>query len=550
MKTYLKPLIKKLTNDKEVINISNSMKSDKEIIEFLCNQGVSFDEITQAIEEQYGVKYISLIDKEINKAIMESFDMESLCNNSIIPYEEDAEAKVYYFVTSEIFNQNLRGMISFSCAKRGYRADFGFAFKHEIEEAYREMKNEKTDKKELDGSSDFDAEGFIENIIDEAINSRASDIHIEALEVGIQVRFRIDGVLTKKQIYKLSASEISNIVVRIKIISSMNIAEKRKPQDGRIDNYYVKKDKNKNKYDLRVSSISTVFGEKFVFRIFNKTSKSLTFEELGFSEVDTSKIENILRNKNGIIYLAGATGSGKTTTLYTMIDNINSDEINIYTIEDPVERTVETINQIQIDNLAGITYPSTLRAILRQDPDVVVVGEIRDGETAELSIRASLTGHLVMTTIHANNAIDSISRLYDMGIEPYLLSASSLAFISQRLVRVLCPHCKAKIEKMKPFEEGWINEVKKENEIKKDITISEMYEPVGCDKCSGGYKGRVAIIEILEVTDKIRGLISQKADLNEIKKVAMQDGFKSLAVNGLDLVLSGKTSMEELMKTI
>lgn len=540
--------------DSEIINIVNSLKNDDEILKYLKIKGFTYKNIKPIFENHYCIEYIDLENKDITNEIVKSFDLESLVSKGIIPFNIDKKNKKYHFAIYEIFKEDLKDYITAMCVSKGYSVEFYFAFKSEIEARYRELllqSNESNIIKSnsVKNNSDFNATEWFDNVLNEAIRRGASDVHIEILESYLRVRYRIDGILSYRMRYDLSHSEISNITVRIKIVSGMDIAEKRKAQDGRIDNYLY--EPNGDKYDFRVSSVNTLYGEKFVLRLFKKSTKPLSYSQLGFSNKTALTISKLLKNPNGIIYMAGATGSGKTTTLYSMIDEINTDDINIYTIEDPIEKTQPGVNQIQIDRLGGVTYPNTIRALLRQDPDVIVVGEVRDSETAELAIQASLTGHLVLTTLHANNSIDTISRLYDMNIEPYLVSASTLAFMSQRLVRVLCPHCKEMTEKIEEYEKMWLKSIEKENKTCLNLNeISEVYKPIGCDDCTGGYKGRVAIIEIVEVTDMIRECIARNASLEEIKDMARKEGFKSLAESGVELIKSGVTSISEVMKVI
>lgn len=322
----------------------------------------------------------------------------------------------------------------------------------------------------------------------------------------------------------------------------MDIVESRRSQDGRVDNYTF----GDEIYDMRVSTVNTVYGEKFVLRLLRKTANIVSFNALGFTTENEEKVLNMLKNKNGIVYLAGATGSGKTTTLYTMIDELKDDSVNIYTIENPIEKTVEDINQIQIDEANGTNYPTILSALLRQDPDIIVVGEIRDSETAELSIRASLTGHLVLSTIHSNSAVDSLSRLSDMGVESYLVGASMVGVLSQRLLRTLCSECKVKRETLKAHEELWIRESIPEfdYEIEK-AKGNYIYEAGSCSSCTDGYKGRVAAVEALTIDDTLRTMISRAAETSEIEKHINSLGYKSLRYDGTIKVLNGITSMSE-----
>lgn len=566
---YLKPILGKITKNQVLIVKAEKLTSDEEIMKLL-EAHIDKDDIVKVVGDHYRMEYTELIHELIPDALLDTFDFDTLEKAGIVPYEYNKMTKTYYFAIGNFMNTEIRNKISESCRKNGTNARFKFAFEYEIRdvfEAFKRRRNRasstpiskestaRTEKEEqtadysniakLDDSGAIDAPKFVSWLIDEALKLGASDLHIERLEDAIQVRYRIDGVMTNKKVFKLNEGAISSIYVRIKGISNMDISEKRKPQDGRIDNYQF----GKRFYDLRVSTVTTILGEKVVMRVFNKSSKIASFSELGFNREDEEKVKNMLHSANGIILMAGATGSGKTTTLYTMIEEISSDEVNIYTIEDPVEKTVANVNQISIDPNAGIDYPSTLKALLRQDPDIIVVGEIRDTETAELSVRASLTGHLVLSTIHANGALDAISRLLDMGVEAYLLGASAQGFLSQRLVRKLCPHCKRPVVKPKPHEQAWVDKVAKENNLP-PFPLDSSFEPVGCSHCVNGYKGREAIVEAIPVTENIRKLLSSGAPLNIIQEEALKEGFVPMEVNGLNKALNGRTSFDELVRKL
>ena len=397
-----------------------------------------------------------------------------------------------------------------------------------------------TESPEMELADDAPVIRMVNSLLKQAVQGGASDIHIEPLEQDVRVRFRIDGELW--EVLSLPTKSFPATVSRIKIMANLDISEKRVPQDGRtrliIDGREI---------DFRISTLPSIHGEKIVLRILDRANAIMSLEKLGFSPTNEQRIKSLIRRPHGMVIVTGPTGSGKTTTLYTMIDYLNSDEVNIYTIENPVEKTIKNINQIQINELAGINYVNTLKALLRQDPDIIVVGEIRDSEEADITLRVSLTGHLVMTTIHANTALDSISRLLDMDIDPYVMGTSSLGFMSQRLVRTLCPYCKRKVKKLPPNEKTWLDIKVKENNMK-DVDINSFYEPVGCIHCNNGYKGRIAVAEIVEVSDKMKKLISQKAGITEIKKEAILSGYKSLTQRGIEKVVEGKTSLEEIMK--
>lgn len=374
---------------------------------------------------------------------------------------------------------------------------------------------------------------LVNTILEQSVRHRASDIHIEPYEKSIRVRFRVDGRL--KQMFEYDTSILSAIVARIKIIGGMDIAEKRKPQDGRISIMVDKKE-----YDVRVSSLPTVFGEKIVMRVNNKEGFNKGKAQLGFFDDDLAKFEGILTNPYGIILVTGPTGSGKSTTLYTSLNEINKEDINIVTVEDPVESQIKGINQVHVNPKAGLTFATALRSILRQDPDVIMIGEIRDGETAEIAVKASITGHLVVSTLHTNDAPSSITRLIDMGVEPFLIGASVVGVIAQRLVRRLCPRCKRKI---------MASEYDKRVLGMPLTETVEIYEKVGCHLCNeSGYSGRIGVYEIMPVTEKIRDIINNNGTADEIKKVAVEDGLNTLRTNAGRMVLAGTTSIEEMVR--
>lgn len=543
---YLKPLIKRLTTDNDIIRNADNLKNDEELLSYISNI-FSIDKVKDMFYHHYGMEYINLKTTHIDKNSLDKFDLNLLKKRGMIPLYFDESNSTYHFAISDLLDRDTIELIRKTCESNGEKVIFSFALKHEIINTYKEIESETIETKNYntsDEKDDFDAKQWVETILNKGIDLKCSDVHIERLKNNLQVRYRVDGRLTNKVNFNLSNTSISNIYVRLKIISNMDIVEKRKSQDGRIDNYEYKN----NLYDMRVSTVNTIYGEKFVLRLFDKDDKVSTFEELGFTEVNKKKTLNMLNNKNGIIYLAGATGSGKTTTLYTMIEELNNERVNIYTIENPVEKTINNVNQIQIDKASGTTYPTVLQSLLRQDPDVIVVGEIRDKETAELSVRASLTGHLVMSTLHANNAIDSLSRLSDMGIESYLIGASSIGFISQVLIRLICPKCKMKKNKLKEHEEIWIkNELPNFDYEESKSKGNYVYESVGCEHCTDGYRGRIALTEVLDVDEKLRSMISKKTQIDVIKKYILDNGYKTLKHDGIIKALSGITSLDELI---
>ncbi|MCX7943268.1 MAG: type II secretion system ATPase GspE, partial [Deltaproteobacteria bacterium] len=373
-------------------------------------------------------------------------------------------------------------------------------------------------------------------IRDRAIRERASDIHIEPYEKEIVVRFRIDGVLY--EIIKPAKRFHSSICSRIKIMAGLNIAEKRLPQDGRIRFKIAGKD-----IDVRVSVIPTAHGERIVMRLLDKSAVLLDLEQLGLLDDKLKQVKELIRRSHGIILVTGPTGSGKTTTLYAALSDINSPDINILTAEDPIEYQIKGISQLQVNPKIGLTFANALRSFLRQDPDVILVGEIRDLETAEIAIQASLTGHLVLSTLHTNDSATAVTRLVDMGVEPFLVASSLLAVMAQRLVRVVCPDCR--IPYMPTYEEVSKIGLSLESIKKKGF----IYKSSGCPKCmKTGYTGRVGIYELLIIDDEIRHLILKNTDSTQIKKLAVSKGMDTLRDDGAKKVLDGVTTIDEVLR--
>lgn len=374
---------------------------------------------------------------------------------------------------------------------------------------------------------------FLNTIIENAVNNLASDIHIEPLEEELRVRFRIDGVL--REIMRTHISMAGPVVSRVKIMADLNIAERRLPQDGRIS-YLV----GSKPIDLRVSTTPTMYGEKVVLRILDKSSVVLGKEALGIQGKDAELFENLIHKPYGIVLVTGPTGSGKTTTLYTMLNQLNTPEKNIVTLEDPVEYNFQGINQMQVNPKAGLTFASGLRSILRQDPDIIMVGEMRDGETAEIAVRSALTGHLVLSTIHTNDAASAITRLVDMEIEPFLLSASLLGIISQRLVRRICPQCISEYPaELKDYALLGVD----------SKTPLALKKGKGCSYCHhSGYKGRIAIFEIMPITAGHRQLIDKNSSVDELRNFAISQGMTTLKDAAAELVRQGTTTIDELLR--
>jgi general secretion pathway protein E len=387
----------------------------------------------------------------------------------------------------------------------------------------------------LDDTSEAPIIKLVNHIISQSIKARASDIHIEPYQHSFTVRYRVDGIL-----YDLLTPPKwiqPALISRIKVMAKMNIAEKRLPQDGRFE---VKVgDQN---IDLRVSTIPTAFGERVVLRLLNKSGSLLELKDIGLSPGRLKLIKVLVTSPNGIILVTGPTGSGKTTSLYAILQSINKADINIITIEDPVEYQIKGISQIQVNPKIDLTFARGLRSIVRQDPDVILVGEIRDHETAEIAVQSALTGHLVFSTLHTNDSASAITRLVDMGVEPFLISSSVLAVVAQRLVRVLCNNCK------KAYEPStiYLNSIGLSAGHFKETHI---YKAVGCEKCIGtGYSGRLGIFEIMVLTERLKGLILETFDSNRIKSEAIKEKMRTLRQDGIQKVLDGVTTIEEVLR--
>lgn len=383
----------------------------------------------------------------------------------------------------------------------------------------------------MEGST-LPAAELIDAIIKEGIEKNASDIHIEPMEDHIRIRFRIDGDLYT--IKKISLDYSSSIISRIKVIGNMDISEKRISQDGRIEKII-----NDNEVDIRLSTMPTVYGEKIVLRLLNKTKFDYKIKHLGFNEKNLKTFLEIVTQPFGMILVTGPTGCGKSTTMYTLLKEINTENKNIITVEDPVEYKIHGINQIQVNYKAGLDFASGLRSILRQDPDYIFIGEIRDQETSRLAVRAAITGHLLFSTLHTNDSISSIHRLVDMGIEPYLLSSCLIGVISQRLIKLLCPKCKEKY--LADDNKKRIMGIENSEEV-------YLYQPMGCNHCINGYLGRTAIYEVLKINNQIRNLIDNNSNINKIKDAALESGMITLFKSAKELLLKGDTSFEEALK--
>ncbi|ERM91664.1 type II secretion system protein E [Caldanaerobacter subterraneus subsp. yonseiensis KB-1] len=507
---------------------------------------VTENQILEALEFQLGIPHVDLqkyyIDPEVAKLVPESVAKRHL----LIPVKKSEDG--LYVAMADPLNifalddvriitkQNVKPLIaSESSILKAIDRIYG---KEQAEKAAQEFKKEFKEEESLpqevlEEIQNAPAVRFVNSIIEQAVKSRASDIHIEPTEKDLRIRFRIDGQLTEAM--RTIKSTHAPVVTRIKIMANMNIAERRLPQDGRFD-FTV----SGRTVDVRVSSLPTVFGEKIVLRLLDKENFVMTKEQLGFDEEDLPLFDKLIKRPNGIVLLTGPTGSGKTTTLYAMLRELSKPNVNIITVEDPVEYSLEGINQVQVNEKAGLTFATALRSILRQDPDIIMIGEIRDTETAEIAIRAAITGHLVLSTLHTNNAAGAITRLIDMGIEPYLVASSVVGVIAQRLARKVCDNCKVPYKASK--EEKEILGIPEDEEV-------TLYKGKGCPVCNRtGYRGRIPIYEIMPVTSDIRELINAKVSSDVIEEKAIKNGMKTLRESARKLILQGKTTVEEMVR--
>ncbi len=549
-----------LTPDQLDEGLAKQEDSDKRIGEILLELGyIKEDDLLTALEEQFGLPYLkSLTPEMVDHELVAKVPRNFAQTYQMIPLKRDNDT-VTIATADPLNTQPLDDIgLLLECETRTVIAKpseianaINTVYTH-AEDAAEELIEDMGAEKEAGGEKVFDlSEETAEDLMDiddkapviklvnlmifQAAKSRASDIHIEPYEKELKVRFRIDGVLhntlTPPKRYQ------SAIISRVKIMSNMNIAEKRLPQDGRIKIKMADRE-----IDLRISTIPIVHGERVVMRLLDRGSMFYGLEELGFSPDKLEKFNRLIKMSYGIILVTGPTGSGKSTTLYGALSKINTEDRNILTIEDPVEYQMPGVGQIQVKPKINLTFASGLRHILRQDPDVIMVGEIRDLETAEIAIQASLTGHLVFSTLHTNDAAGAITRLIDMGVEPFLVSSSVIAIMAQRLVRIICPKCKEAYEAPEEtLRELGLNP--------KTITSRTVFRGKGCESCLGtGYYGRSGIFELLLIDDEIRQLILDRISSNIIKKKALEKGMLTLRGDGAQKVANGVTTIEEVLR--
>ncbi len=556
----LKKTLGQLLLDRNLITATNlreykeiSQKQSITLERYVVENGlISDDVMAQLYAQELNLRLITVIDeKQADPALLIKIPLKFLKDNAIIPLKGESTEGLICAIADPLHYQAIdelslifkeKPTVAIAPRKKIIDALNHFYPLESGEEMIEDLEEEndvaqlsfgEIDERDImSGANEAPIIKLVNYILYQAVKMRASDIHISPQEKDTRIRYRVDGIMhTMMTPPKRIQSAIAS---RIKIMGGMNIAEKRKTQDGRIEIKAADQP-----IDIRVSVLPAKFGENIVMRLLYKDRNFASMDNLGFSIRDLKTIESIIASPNGIILVTGPTGSGKTTTLYSVLNTLNTPTVNIITVEDPVEYQMAGITQVQVNEKAELTFAKALRSILRQDPDIIMIGETRDQETAQIAIQSALTGHLVLTTLHTNNAAASITRLIDMGIEPFLISSSVVGIIAQRLVRQLCPLCK---EKYKPTDE-MLTLIGLQN-----TSDHIFYRAKGCPECNNlGYKGRVVIFEIMKMTDSVAKLTMERASTTEIRKQAMKDGMTLMLEDGLAKAQKGLTTIEEVL---
>ncbi|MFH1295131.1 MAG: GspE/PulE family protein [bacterium] len=572
-------LSKGLLNESQLATVKDATaKSSTSIADVVYGSGFLNDEAyAKSYSDYYGIPYISLAEKKFDEELINKVPVQIAKTYVAAPFLYDASLNTLHMAMRDPLDLQL---ISFLEQKLGYKIipyisppaelirvvdeNYGKSIKEEVTEALEEinqttLKLEESDQsmEGLESFKDAPVARIVNILLQTAVKSGASDIHLEPEEDKMRVRYRIDGILEEK--HEIPRVVQESVIARIKILSNLKIDEKRIPQDGRF-----KVQVGKAFTDLRVSTLPTVNGEKVVIRLLKDEASVFSFKDLGLSGLSLKRFEEGLLKSNGIVIITGPTGSGKTVTLATALAKLNTSKVNIVTVEDPVEIKIRGVNQVQINPQAGLTFATGLRSFLRQDPNIIMVGEVRDGETAELAIHAALTGHLVLSTLHTNSSAGAIPRLIDMGVENFLLASTLNVVLAQRLVRRMCQNCKETYDappdmltEVKEVLQGITNtqllEAKDKQMLDSVRTMGQasikLYRASGCSKCNDtGYKGRCGIFEVLQVSERIRAMVIEKASESEYNKVAMEEGMITLLQDGYLKALEGVTSLEEVLR--
>ena len=530
-------------------------KTRERLGDVLINNGIITEQqLIEALQMQLGVDFVDLTAVSIPLELARFVPRSIAKKYCVVPVKLQKDElyvamsdPLNFEAQEEIKSASHKQVVPMIATRRAVEQAIATLYGNEgtaraIEEMKREAGSNQADivpvqmSKAVDnGAAEAPTIRFVNSVIERAITERASDIHLEPQEGEMVVRMRIDGVL--RRIFTVPANLQATVIARLKIMGGMNIAERKIPQDGRA--MVTAKDKE---IDLRISSIPTIYGEKIVLRLLDKSSGHINRKTIGLEGEDEKKYDRLLKNSSGVILIVGPTGSGKSTTMCAMIQELCNEQTNIMTLEDPVEYNIPGTNQCQINEKTGMTFAAGLRSILRQDPDVISVGEIRDGETASIAVRAAITGHLVISTLHTNDAVSTISRLVDIGVEPYMISSALRGVVSQRLVRKICPHCR---KAYTPTEEEKRMVGIAENE---DVTF---YKGEGCQECGRtGYRGRRGVFEILTLDAALRREVANNASSEELTKTALENGFVTMKDNCRRLVLEGVTTVSEAAKAI
>lgn len=547
-----------ITQEELDIGLERQKKTKERLGAALISAGIITEaELIEALKLQLGIEYIDLSKTTIPISMAQAVPKNIAKQFQVVPVRIEKDElylamsdPMNFYAIEEVKKAVRKKIVPMIATAAGVEHAIQVLYGNEgAAKAIEAMKREVPVQEDNSGENQFagnilndninDAPTIrlVNSIIERAILERASDIHIEPKEKELQVRMRIDGVLRK--ILTIPKNLQNSVISRLKIMSGMDIAERRIPQDGRFN-----VNNKKHEFDLRVNSLPTVYGEKIVARLLDKRAGYLTPDSIGLMGENLKKYQRAIHCNSGVILIAGPTGSGKSSTMNTMISQLNTESVNVVTLEDPVEYNIDGVNQVQINEKTGMDFANGLRAILRQDPDIIAVGEIRDGETAQISMRAAITGHVVLSTIHTNDAVGTLERLEDIGVEPYLIAAALRAVVSQRLVRRICPKCKQSYEASDEevsslgFDTGH-----------KHI----FYRGAGCADCfNTGYRGRIGVFEILEITSEIRSLISRQAGRLAIEKKLAEESsnFRTLRENAIELIESGITTVEEVQRVI
>ncbi|MBA9084231.1 type IV pilus assembly protein PilB [Fontibacillus solani] len=518
-------------------------KSKQKLGDLLITQGyITEQQLIEVLEFQLGIPHVSLFKYQIDPAITQIIPESMARRYQVIPFYKDGDRLMVamtdpldYFAIEELrMSTGFRIEPAISSKDELQRALARF---YGLQDSMSKMMVDLSTPEEIGELEITDEDApvvrLVNQMIEQAIQLRASDIHVDPGENGVTIRYRIDGVLRKER--TIPKQMQGYIIARLKIMSQLNIAERRLPQDGR-----MKFQADFKVVDIRVSSLPTVHGEKLVMRLLDLSTGLKAISHLGFNNHNLEMFKEMIERPYGILLITGPTGSGKSTTLYSALSHLNDEERNIITVEDPVEYQLEGINQVQVNPNIGMTFAAGLRSILRQDPNIVMVGEIRDSETAEIAIRASLTGHLVLSTLHTNDSISSIIRFRDMGVESYLIASSLIGVVAQRLVRRVCNDCKQQVA---PTDQEAV--FLKSRGAHPEV----LYRGRGCGSCNRtGYRGRVAIHEVLFINNEIRELINSSASLNELREAAARQGMIQLMDDGIDKVIQGITTLQEVLR--